>query len=467
MEYINDTIIAISTPISKSAIGIIRISGYNIIKIINFFFKKKKIKERYAEFVNFIDPNNNEIIDNGILIYFKKPKSFTGEDILEFQCHGNPIIMNYIIDLIVKFKYARIALNGEFTRRAFMNNKLNLHQAESILNIIDSDNIDTVKLAIKSLNGTFTNKINIILNNLIELKILVESYISFENEDNNIIIENINNKFLEIVDKYNKIINECLNSLNINNINTISLIGKTNVGKSTIFNKLINKNRSIVTNISGTTRDSIIDFFSIKNNLIKIIDTAGIRKTKNIIENIGIKKTKENIKKSNILLFIVDNKLNTSNKKEFYNNLKIYINNINLYKFIIKNIKNIIFIKNKSDISNNIIGIEKINNDIYIINISAKNNLGLNILTDEIYKKLFIYKKDVNTDFLISKRHLNIIEKSFNNIKKYNNLLECYDYSILYEDINYSINDLINILGKNISNNDLLDSIFSKFCIGK
>ncbi|BBA85383.1 tRNA modification GTPase MnmE [endosymbiont of Sipalinus gigas] len=465
--YEKDTIIAISTPIGKSGIGIIKISGNNVNEISKIFFKKKKLKDRLAEFSKFINPFNNkyEIIDEGILIFFKSPNSYTGEDILEFQCHGNPIILNYILDCIIKNKYARLAYNGEFSKRAYLNNKIDLIQAESILNIIESESIDLVKLSFKSLKGNFSKKVNNIINLLNNIKIDIESLIDFSYENIDVSYKNINNLFIYVKKKIKILINESKKNLFLSNKLNISIIGNPNVGKSTLFNKLINKNKAIVTSIPGTTRDILCDKFSLNNIDINIFDSAGIHNTDNIVEKIGIKYTKKNLNKSNYLLIVINTKIDISeiNSNNILNILK---DNLNKYIFSIikKNKIEFLIIKNKSDINNEKPGLYKFNN-INIINISAKKNIGINII-----KKFLINKFNFNisnTTFLSSKRYINLMENSLEILNEFKDIYECNDIVLFLNNISLSIKKIIEITGKELSNDEILNKIFSKFCIGK
>ncbi|BBA84748.1 tRNA modification GTPase MnmE [endosymbiont of Euscepes postfasciatus] len=456
---INDTIIAISTPIGKGGIGIIRISGSKSELISKIFFNKK-LKPRYATFSIFINPYNNEKLDNGILILFKKPNSFTGEDVLEFQTHGNPIMLNYIIDIIIKKIKIRLSYPGEFSFRSYINNKINLDQSEAILNLINSESILSAKMSIKSLYNIFLEKLNIFLEKIDELHILLETYINFSEYDidENYILKKINYIRNSLIQDINKNIENFNISKSIFNGIKISIIGDTNVGKSTLFNALINENKSIISNISGTTRDVVDYNLWINGILFNIYDTAGIRETNDKLELLGIEKTIEKIINSDHILYVIDKELNTKNINidNIINNL-LKNNNIN-----INNIKNIPYtiIKNKSDIYNEKICIKNINN-INIIYISAKKKYGIKMLNK--YLKFLIKKNIKNINFFINSRQIELLKKIIN-ILNLSYLSNFVIFSKYIKDIKNLILDYIN---NNNKNENILEKIFSKFCIGK
>ncbi|MDH3004501.1 MAG: tRNA uridine-5-carboxymethylaminomethyl(34) synthesis GTPase MnmE [Candidatus Shikimatogenerans sp. JK-2022] len=456
----NDTITAISTPYGIGAISIIRISGKKSFKIINkIFIKNKKKKKIYKEKINLgIIKYKNKIIDNVIIIFFKKPNSYTGENLIEIYCHGSIYIQNKIIKIIIKYG-ARLALNGEFTYRSYINKKINLLQAESILDIINSKNKYEHKIAIKNLiNNNLYKKIKKIEKKIINLLSYIEILLDFSEENikiskkkiyNKIIILYKKIKFLLITFKINNIIKNGLN---------ISIIGPVNSGKSTLMNLLINENKSIISNIPGTTRDIVEGKIIINNFYFNLFDTAGIRKTKFKIEKIGIKKTFKNIKNSNIIFYVFDCKLLKNKKK-----LKNIIKKINKKK-------KILFIANKIDKYNKKNYIKNLifNKKKYkILFISAKKKIGL--------KNIYIYLKNnipnkiiLNNNVINNIRHYKILKKTFKYIKKIKfDFLNNIPFELLSINLRKSLNILSNILGSKYSNNKILKNIFSKFCIGK
>ncbi len=460
MKNFKETILAQSTPPGNGGIGIIRISGSKSVKISKKIIGKK-LKPRYAEYLPFKDKNKN-IIDYGIVIFYKKPKSFTGEDIIELHSHGGQKIIQFIIKSIINLNYknVRIANPGEFTERAFLNNKIDLIQAESINELINSNSEKSLKLAIKSFLGNLSKIIKYSINNINNLITYIETEINFSKK-----IKNLNfkiNKKINLIYKHLKYIyKESKQSLEKKNGIIISIIGEPNVGKSSLMNFLTKKDTSIITNIPGTTRDIIKEYININNINLEINDTTGIHKTNNKIENIGIKKTFKIINKSKLIIFM-DDASKTSEKKIYKKYNKLIKNNtkINIKK------KKIIFIRNKIDLTK-----EKIKGKITnIINISIKKKIGLHTFIKKIKNILKKYNNSKN-NFLSQERHLIIIKKTIKNIKNIIKIISINKSNYLDLITNELIiikNQLNQILGKNIHNSEIiLNKIFSTFCIGK
>ncbi len=466
MEYNYDTIIAQSTPIGYGGIGIIRISGKKSKKIL-LKLTGKITKNRYAEYIH-IKNKNNLIIDYCIIIFFKSPNSYTGENILEIHCHGGQKIIELIIKSIINFniKNVRLAYQGEFTERAFLNNKIDLIQAESIKNIIYAKSENSIFNATKLFKGYLSKKIINIINIIKKNLILIEKEIDFSEYHNNIkkinlikkniflIYKNIKNIF----NKYKK------KSYFKNGIKTV-IIGKPNVGKSSLINKITCKDTSIVTNIPGTTRDIIKEYININDIEMEIIDTAGIHKTTNIIEKIGIKKTWKIIKKSKIIIFM-ENALYTNEIQIINIYKKIILNKIKKYKDKIH-----ILILNKIDLIKKNIKILNNNKLFNIINMSIKNNYGINKLFKIIKKKI----KNINNNnyFLDNKRHIIIIKNILYYIKKCINIIKItnsnnINIDLIYEYLFLIQKKLYEFIGKKeITSKKIIRNIFSKFCIGK
>ncbi len=465
MNNLKDTILAQSTPIGYGGIGIIRISGNKVKKILKKMFGKIT-KNRYATYLP-IKNKKNKIIDYGIIIYFKKPNSYTGEDILEIHSHGGQKIIELIINSIVNLniKNIRIAYPGEFTERAFINKKIDLIQAESINEIIYAKSENLIFSAIESIKGKLSNKIKNIIN-IIKINIInIENEINFsESEINKNYINIIKKNIINIYKKIKKLYLNIKQNLSNINIIKIIIIGKPNVGKSSLMNLITSKNTSIVTNIKGTTRDIIKENININNKDIEILDTTGIHKTNNKIEKIGIKKTWKEINKSNIIIFI-DNSYDISEK----NIINKYKNKI--LKKIKKNNKIHILLRNKIDITKEKFYITKKKNYL-IINISIKKKIGIKELIKIIKKKT----KNINiqNNFLTKKRHINLIKLCIKEFKKIINLIKQYNFNkkvnldLLYEYLLNSQKYLCEIIGKNIIISDeIIKNIFSNFCIGK
>ncbi len=465
IKNFHETIFAQSTPIGYGGIGIIRISGKKskqiAKKILNIKLTPRKAK--YTSFKN----KKGKIIDFGIAIYYKSPNSFTGEDILELQCHGGQKIIELIIKSIInlKIKNTRIAEAGEFTERAFLNKKIDLIQAETINNLIHAQSEITIFSAIKSLKGNLSKKIKKIINLIKNLIFKIEKEISFSEKKINFKkIKKIKKKNNLIYKKIKKIYIKSNKSILINNKIKIVIIGKPNVGKSSLMNFLTNKKSSIITNIPGTTRDIIKEYINTDNYNIEINDTTGIHKTHNKIEKIGIKNTWKKINKSEIIIFL-ENAYDIS-EKNIYNLYKRKIK-----KKIKKKKKIIYLIRNKIDISKEKSKIIRKKNYI-IINVSIKKKYGIKKIKSEINKQINnLNKKNI---FLVQQRHLNLIKKTFKEIKNIKKIIKIntdkknINLDIIYLNLFNSQKFLNEILGKKkFTSEKIICKIFKNFCIGK
>ena len=452
---LNDTIVAQSTPQGKGAIGIIRLSGKNSIKIINSIFPSKDLSKEKSHTIHFGNIKyRKEIIDEVLVSIFKEPNSYTKENIVEISCHGSNYIIKRILSVIVELG-ARVANKGEFTFRSFLNGNMDLSQAEAVSDLISSNSENSHKMAINHVKGVFSNKIKELRKDLINLSSLLELELDFSEED----VEFANREQLEnLLDEILSFNNLLLDSYKLNNVIkdgiNVLILGKPNVGKSTILNGLLEEDKAIISDIPGTTRDVLEDTITIGGNLLRFIDTAGIRKTDDKIEKIGIEKALNQIEKAALILYIID--LNKTN----LDTLEIELRNDLFYK------KHIIYIGNKGDlrVSKEV--------DSYFSNnkfkkISANNKNDINELKNHINN--YISKNLVSSDssIMINERHyasLKNVNTSINNVKK--NLKNKSNVDLLALDIKYALNHLGEITGE-ISNDEILGNIFSKFCIGK
>ena len=452
---LNDTIVAQSTPQGKGAIGIIRLSGKNSITIINSIFPSKDLSKEKSHTIHFGNIEyENDIIDEVLVSIFKEPKSYTKENIVEISCHGSNYIIKKILSITVELG-ARVANKGEFTFRSFLNGNIDLSQAEAVSDLISSNSENSHKMAINHIKGVFSNKIKELRKDLINLSSLLELELDFSEED----VEFANREQLEnLLDEILSFNNLLLDSYKLNNVIkdgiNVLILGKPNVGKSTILNGLLEEDKAIISDIPGTTRDVLEDTITIGGNLIRFIDTAGIRKTDDKIEKIGIEKALNQIEKAALILYVFDlNKTNVDSLERELNN--------DLF-----NKKHIIYIGNKGDL--------KVSKevDLYFSNkklkkISANNNNDINKLKNHINN--YITKNLVSSDssIMINERHyasLTNVNTSINNVKK--NLKNKSNIDLLALDIKYALNHLGEITGE-ISNEEILGNIFSKFCIGK
>ncbi|WP_110504232.1 tRNA uridine-5-carboxymethylaminomethyl(34) synthesis GTPase MnmE [Candidatus Karelsulcia muelleri] len=451
-----DTIVAIATPSGYGAIAVIRMSGKNSLKIINNIFVSISLKNKLSENslnLGFIKIKK-KIIDKVLILVFKKPKSYTGEDVVEISCHGSMYIQKKILSIIID-QGARLANPGEFTLRAFINGKIDLCQAESILDLVNSETLFSHELAINQMRGNISNIIKNLRKKIIDLLSLIELELDFSEE--NLFVLN-KRELQKILDNIIKKINDLIKSFKIGNALKngilVSIIGCTNVGKSTLFNKILKDERSIVSNIAGTTRNYIEENLIINGIKFRFIDTAGINnKTKDYIEKLGIKKTYKNIKKSDLILYVFDclNEeiiiKNLKSLQEKYPKKKIFIL-INKYDLIKKKIN----LRNYKD----------------IFHISAKYGYGIKNLLDEITffsKKITSLKE--NSIIITQTRHYENLKKAIFYLYKVKEDLEkSISPEFLYISLQTALECLGQIIGE-VTNEDILSNIFSKFCIGK
>jgi len=448
-----DTIVAQATPHGKGGISIIRISGSlskDIAKII-----LGTIPESHK--VNFckILTGKGEIIDSGLAILFNSPKSFTGEDILELQIHGNPILVNLVLQRICELG-ARLAYPGEFTQRAFLNRKLDLLQAEAIADLINATTEQSVFNANRSLQGKFSFFIQKLSKLMLDLRTKIEAEINFIEDDISEILASINikNDISEIIKQIKILKAYTQNGILLHNGMNVILAGDTNVGKSSIFNYLINENRAIVTDIPGTTRDILHYQIQLDGIPLNLFDTAGIRESTDIIEIEGINRAWERIGLADQILLIVDisRKFDTS---------KIIDDILN--KFPYKHRITIIY--NKIDLIEKNIRFEQTYNEIDCIYLSAKYGIGMDLLKKHILSKIGFHV--IEDGFSARPRHLEaILEIESRLLYIRDKLLSSETIDIIAEQLKLTQIILDGITGK-ITNDDILENIFSQFCIGK
>ncbi|OCL89695.1 tRNA uridine-5-carboxymethylaminomethyl(34) synthesis GTPase MnmE [Arcobacter porcinus] len=446
--YLDDTIVAIATPLGVGSISIIRVSGKEALAIAQRISNKDKITPRYATLSYLYDEKNNPI-DEAIIIYFPNPNSFTGEDVVEFQLHGGVAITDIIFNLALLYG-ARVANAGEFSKRAFLNGKIDLSKAEAISKIIEAKSQNAVKLLARQLKGELKEFVEEIREDLLFMLAYTEVSIDYAEEDLPTDI------FEKIEEKISKIVIKLENSLSASKRREgliegfkIAIIGKPNVGKSSLLNKLLNYDRAIISNIAGTTRDTIEESIKIGSHIIKIVDTAGIREeTDDFIEKIGIEKSIKSIEDANIVLALFDN-----SEKQSKEDLKIL-------EILEKNKdKKIIKILNKSDLENRFS--KELLKDF--ISLSAQNNI------DELSQKLEnILNESIGEDelTLVSKRQIKSVENTLENINLAKNPLHSGELEFFAHYINEALLEISNIT-RPYDNDQMLDVMFGEFCLGK
>lgn len=456
------TIVAISTAPGIGGIGIIRMSGKNCFKILEKIFMAKnpqKIEEikgytiKYGKIVN---TKNEKIIDEVLVSYFKAPKSYTTEDMCEISSHGGIVVIREILNICLSAG-AEIAEPGEFTKRAFLNGRIDLTQAEAIIDLINSKSSREAQESANQIEGYLSKKINEIRNELLNLMTDIEANIDYPEYDvEEVSHEKTEKTLLNIKEKLENLAKNFENGKIIKEGIKIAIVGSPNAGKSSLLNKMLKEERAIVTEIEGTTRDLIEETITIEGVPFKIIDTAGIRNTDNKVEQIGIDRTKKAIKDSDVVIAVFDNTKEIGEKDR------------EVLEII--NEKNAIVVLNKIDLSNsnleNTEELEKI--DKKIIKISAKEDVGI----DEIFKELInmfnINDIKLDNDILITNiRHQNLINKAIESTNEAINDLNNYQpIDIVSIKIKEILENLGEITGSNVSE-ELLNNIFSKFCLGK
>lgn len=447
----NDTIAAISTALGVGAISIIRVSGDKSIEIVNKIFDKdlEKVKSHTIVYGHIVD--NEIIIDEVLVSVMRSPKTFTTEDVIEINCHGGIATTNKVLELLLK-NGARMAEAGEFTKRAFLNGRIDLLEAEGVMDLIDSKTEASRKLAMSALSGNVSSMISDLRNQMIEIITNIEVNIDYPEYEDILVVttDMINSSITSLEDKLRKILKEAENGKIIKNgINTL-IIGRPNVGKSSLLNKLLNEEKAIVTDIEGTTRDIVEGNISLDGIELNIIDTAGIRKTDNVVEQIGVNRSLSLIDKADLIILVLNN-----NEKLTEEDYKLLDST--------KDRKRIIFI-NKNDLSKNI-DLDSVDNVVYG---STMQTSGINALKDKI-KELFnmeeIEKGDFN--YLSNARHIATIHECISVVESIKEgLKNGLPIDMLEIDIKKIWELLGNLIGESYDE-ELLDNLFSRFCLGK
>ena len=453
-----ETIVALATPNGLGAISVIRISGLNAISVTEKLFKpkgNKKLSNQKSHTVHLghLMKNGHEL-DEVLVTLFKGPHSYTGENTIEISCHGSTFIQQEIIDLFIE-NGIRVANPGEFTLRAFINGKMDLNQAEAVADLIASENEGSHKLAMEQMKNGFSNDLKKLRSELLHFSSMIELELDFSQEDVEFAERSEFKKLtIKIQSELEKLIDSFKSGNVLKNGISVAIAGKPNAGKSSLLNTLLNEDKAIVSDIPGTTRDSIEDSLVIDGINFRFTDTAGLRETKDVIESKGIKKTKEKINSARILIYLFDS--NDTSFKEINSDLKSFK----------REDLSVLLVRNKVDLKNtnqNLINqLEKFE----IIEISANNIDSVSSLKKRLVNEINILNP--YTDTVISNsRHYEALMKALKAIKEVNNGLKS-DISgdLLSVDIRKSIEHLAEITGE-ITNDDVLGNIFANFCIGK
>ncbi|MDD2639767.1 MAG: tRNA uridine-5-carboxymethylaminomethyl(34) synthesis GTPase MnmE [Sulfurimonadaceae bacterium] len=443
----NDTIVAIATANGIGSISIVRLSGDEALNIALKISHKESLTPRFATLCSLYN-QHNEVLDEALILYFKNPFSFTGEDIVEFQCHGGLAISSMIVDVAIKAG-ARLATPGEFSKRAFLNGKMDLTKAEAIAKIIEARSEDAVKLLAKQLKGELTFFVDDIRKDLLFMLAYTEVNIDYAEED---LPHDI---YTQIETKLHAIQNKLQNTLEASKRREgliegfkVAIVGKPNVGKSSLLNKLLNTNRAIISDIAGTTRDTIEESVKIGTHLIKIVDTAGIRQSEDVIEKIGIEKSLEAINEADIIVALFDNSyvLNEEDKTI-----------LSLLEQTTQKEK--ILVLNKCDLAN------QFDTSVLENYIALSTKESITPLLNTLEKIL-----DANTHSddmtLISKRQIMAVEQTLNHIVQASNPLQTGELEFFAYHINEALENISNIT-RPYEHNQMLDVMFGEFCLGK
>ena len=450
----DDTIVASSTPPGIGAIGVIRLSGKDTFKIVNELFPAKDLLQESPNtlHVGYLE-QRGKILDEVVLSLFRAPKSYTGEDVIEISCHGSPFILQQIIAACVAGG-ARLAKPGEFTQRAFLNGKLDLAQAEAVADVIASNTEASHKAALHTMRGGFSSTLKALRERLIRFSALIELELDFSQED----VEFADRSaFYDLIRELTQSTHQLLDSFRLGNVIkngvSVAIIGKPNAGKSTLLNTLLNENRAIVSDIPGTTRDTIEELINIDGILFRLIDTAGIRQhTTDTIEIAGVERSLEKMKQANLVLYLFDAREDEAEIKIKQSELQKQDLN---YLLVANKIDEVPEVRKKFSM------IEK------IIFIAAKQNLHTEVLKERMVDAVLQGKVQAENTIVTNARHyhaLKEVEKSLYDIKA--GLDNKLSGDLLALDIRRCLHYLGEITGQ-VTNEDMLDFIFSKFCIGK
>ncbi len=465
LTFDQDTIVALSTPKGSGAIAIIRLSGQDSLDIadkISRLSNGEKIVDCKSHTIKHgfvVDKKTEQDIDEVLFFIMRLPRTFTGQDIVEISCHNNQFIIENIVALSI-FAGARLAKPGEFAQRAFLNGKIDLVQAESINDLIGAQTQLAVQKSLSQVKGSLSNFILKIEEKLLYILALVEGSFEFlEEEARDLDMDNlIRNSIDNLLNELNQLKDSFNIQQQIKNGIKISLVGYTNVGKSTLFNALLGKNRSIVTHIEGTTRDVIESNLYKNGSFWQLTDTAGLRDTTDFMEKEGIERSLEQIKVSDIVVLILD-----SSKSLITDQIKLYDNIVKFYR------DKIIFVANKSDIKESkkiLLKLNQIFNTKFLA-VSGKNKIGLDLLEAEIEKMVQKMFKEFKSPFLLNKRQISTLVELIGDLEFIKqSFLQSLEYELIAHHIKNILGKLTELTGKNI-NEKLLDKIFKDFCVGK
>lgn len=444
-----ETIAAIATAPGRGGVGIVRVSGPNCVDIANKILGSCP-KVRHAEYLPFNDAPG-ETIDTGIALYFKKPHSFTGEDVLELQAHGGPVVLDLLLKRVLEAG-ARMARAGEFTEQAFLNDKMDLAQAEAVADLIEADSEQAAKAAVRSLQGEFSRTIHDLVEKIIELRLYVEAALDFPEEEIDFLSDGIvENRLSHIIQMLAEVFKSARQGCLLREGMTLVIAGRPNAGKSSLLNQLAGRESAIVTEIPGTTRDVLREHIQIDGLPLHVIDTAGLRDSDDPVEQEGVRRAWREIEQADRILLLLDDQHHENDHLSIEDQLPAHIGRTRIF--------------NKIDITGRLAGITNENEEVEIA-LSAKSGEGLDILKSHL-KKCMGYEQSGEGRFMARRRHLDALEAARDYLHTaHKNLVEYQAGELLGEDLRLAQKELNQITGE-FTNDDLLGRIFSSFCIGK
>ena len=450
-----DTIVAQATAPGRGGVGIIRVSGDLAANVANAIIGHVP-KTRYAEYCDF-NSHDGHVIDQGIALFFKGPNSFTGEDVLELQGHGGQIVLDMLIKRVMEIDGIRIAKPGEFSEQAFMNDKLDLTQAEAIADLIDATSEQAAKSALQSLQGEFSKEVHELVEQVTNLRLYVEAAIDFPDEEVDFLSDGkIANALYRIIDKLTTVQASAKQGSIIREGMKVVIAGRPNAGKSSLLNALAGKESAIVTEIAGTTRDVLREHIHLDGMPLHIIDTAGLRDTTDTVEQIGIERAWAEIASADRVLFMVDG--TTTDAVDPHNIWPDFIDRL-------PSRLGVTVVRNKADLTGETLEMSQEQGyDVY--RISAKTGLGIEDLKQHL-KSLMGYQSNLEGGFIARRRHLEALDLAASHLQLGKEQLEVYlAGELLAEELRMCQMALSEITGK-FTSDDLLGKIFSSFCIGK
>jgi tRNA modification GTPase len=451
----DDTIVALATPPGIGAIGLIRLSGEDAIRIVNELFPSKDLGSQASHTLHVgLLRDGDTVLDEVVVALYKAPRSYTGEDVVEISCHGSPFIQEQVIKASIA-RGARLARAGEFTQRAFLKGKLDLTQAEAVADLIASNTEASQQTALHNIRGGFSHELQELRDKLISFSALIELELDFATED----VEFADReKFYQLINEAEHTTNRLLQSFRLGNVIkngvSVAIVGKPNAGKSTLLNTLLNENRAIVSEIAGTTRDTIEELINIDGILFRLIDTAGLREGDDVIEAMGVERSREKMRHADLVVYLFDC------STESLHELRTQVAELELIN------KNYLLVGNKVDMMSEAVAADKFAG-MEILFISAKTHYHIDELKQVLVRQVVQGEVDTESTIITNTRHyaaLQEVARSLADIRQ--GLDSKISGDLLAPDIRRCLHFLGEITGE-ITNEDRLDYIFSKFCIGK